>query len=52
MACNIRLFIFYMVCIFSNVMTLQFCKKYLSHSMVLILLSFLCNHGKSIRKLH
>ena len=35
-----------------NVMALHFCKKYLSYSMVLILLLLLCNHDSSIIKLH
>ena len=35
-----------------NVMSLHFCKKYLSYSMVLILLLLLCNHDSLIIKLH
>ena len=36
----------------ANVMALQFCKYYLSYSMVLILLLPLCNHDNLILKLH
>ena len=38
--------------IFLNVMALQFCKQYLSNSVVLSLLSLLCNHGNLTLKLH
>ena len=38
--------------IFLNVMALQFCKEYLSHSVVLSLLPLLCNHDNLTRKLH
>ena len=37
--------------IFLNVMALQFCKEYLSHSVVLSLLPLLCNHDNLTRKL-
>ena len=51
MTWDIRLFIFCMFVIFSNVMALKFCKYYLSYSMVLILLPLLCNHNNLILKL-
>ena len=38
--------------IFLNVMALQFCEEYLSNSVVLSLLSLICNHGNLTLKLH
>ena len=50
MTWNITLFIFCVICNF--LMAWHFCKKYLSYSMILILLLLLCNHGNLILKLH
>ena len=51
MAWSIRLFIFCVICIFLNVMALEFCKEHLSHSVALISLHVPCNHCKyCIRK--
>ena len=38
--------------IFLNVMSLQFCKQYLSNGVVLHLLTLLCNHGNLTLKFH
>ena len=52
MTWNTKLLMFCMIYISLTAMALQFCKYYPSNSVVLSLLSFLCNHGNLTLKLH